>query len=200
LAEYCQGVCQKGLIGILAISAILALSGFGYAWIAPWSDDMGILLMEPLAVGLALVLFGAATLLLLRVFRRLYPQSFVGGWTAASLGMAVLLGIALSIYLYPPMKRMLEPTQEAMDTAARLAERLKSAPPWDERLSEKSLQSVEWKVAPAPKGFFGWSPRDPWIARFSFRYRDGAVAEATYRLAESGASLERLMFEPPVQP
>lgn len=196
MAENSRGNWQRGLARILATSTLMVLSGFGYAWLAPWSDDMGILIMEPIAIGLAMALFGGVSLLLLRVLRRLWPRWFVGGWVAASLCMAVLLGIALSIYLYPPMKRMLEPTQEARGAAGRLAERLKVAPPWDERLAEKSLQSAQWKVASAPKGFFGWLPRDPWIVRLSFRYRDGVVVEATYRLAKSGPSLERWTFEP----
>lgn len=70
----------------------MALSGFVYVWLAPWSDDIGILLMEPVAVGLAMVLFGAVTLLLLLVVRRLWPRWFVGGWAAVSLFTVVLLG------------------------------------------------------------------------------------------------------------
>lgn len=191
------GNWQKVPARTLATFAIMALSGFGYAWLAPWSDDVGILLMEPIAVGLAVVLFGAFTFLLLLVLRRLWPRWFVGGWAAVLLCTAVLLGIVLSMYLYPPMKRMLEPTQEARNAAGRLVEHLKTEPPWEEHLADKSLQSVQWKVAPAPKGFFGWSPRDPWIIRLTFHYQDGVVAKATYHMSHRITSLEGLTIEQP---
>lgn len=176
---------QKALVRTLAVSILLAFSGFGYAWLAPWSDDMGILVMEPIAVGFALVLFGGTNFLLLRLLRRRWPQWFLGGWSTASMWTSILMGIALSIHFYPPMKRVLEPTREANDAAERLVQRLRTGASLGPGLEEKSLQSVDWKVAPAPKGFFGWSPRDPWVVRLSFRYQDGSVAEATYRLADS---------------
>lgn len=193
------GEPEKMFARTIAALILMVLSGFGHAWLAPWSDDMGILLMEPIAIGLSIVLFGAATLVLLLVLRRLSPRLFVGKRITFLLCMANLIGITLSIYLYPPMERMLEPTQGAGVAAGQLAERLKESPPWGESLADKSLHSVQWNVMKAPKGFFGWSPREPWVIRFLFRYGDGSVAKATYHMAESGPNLERLLIDKPVQ-
>ena len=177
------------LVAVRATVAVVlcGVFAFGYAWIAPWSDEMGILVMEPIAFGVGLVLLGVFSSSGLWLSRRLLPAWFSGCGMGAVFLLAVPLGIALSIYLYPPMKRYLDTPREVVVAAERLMARLERLPPWGERTANRRVVRSRWDVEKARKGFFGWSLRRPWTVRGTFYLEGDGQVGVRYRLRDDGA-------------
>lgn len=148
-------------------------SGLIYAWLAPYSSEFGIFLVEiPL-----LLLFLAVLTLMVGIaawalrHRIVFPARF---WAVLLVG--AWMGVALAVYLYPPDARQLPPSSQVTAAAETLCQRFLEHPPWHTRIDSSPGTSCESRVTESAKGLFGWTPPYGWSAHLGFRYANGINA------------------------
>lgn len=169
------------LISIAAIAATL-FGGFLYAWYAPYSSEIGVLLGEvPLLLSFLVLITLITSITAWATRRTALPARF---WMAVLAG--AWAGIALAEYFYPPQVRRLSPPPSIEAASQKLCDRFLQKSPWSAGCGPSVAESCESKAMNAPKGMFGWRAPKRWPAWLRLSYRDGAQALVTMRVEASG--------------